>query len=64
MKAMNRRKSEAVMQENEQLRAECSVLIQMTREIADELAHARRLVEEHRRADYWRQNEAERKPQG
>ncbi len=40
MKAMNRRKSEAVMQENEQLRAECSLLIETAQELADELARA------------------------
>ena len=58
MTAMKRRKSAEVMQENEQLRAECSVLIQATRELADELAHARRLVEEHRCAEYWRSERA------
>lgn len=60
MKAMNRRKSEAVMQENEQLRAECSLLIETAQELADELARARRLVEEHRRAEYWRELRADR----
>ncbi len=55
---MNESGSDAA-REVEQLRAECSLLVQKVREQADQLADAQRLIEDHRRADFWRLHRAE-----